>query len=252
MLLQTQGLIIKETNIGENDKLLTILTRNHGIIRAFADGVRRFKGKNSAATCTFCYADFSLYKSKDTYKINDIIPIELFFDLRYNIEALSLAQYFCEIILKITPEDFEPENYLRLMLNSLHLLVKNKKPIEQIKAVTEFKLASLAGFMPNLINCGGCGNMENKKIWLSAFDGSIYCSDCVKGKEGTVPINSTVLAAMRHIVYSDFAKIYSFQIPDKDLKLLSLIGEKYVSAQFDFHFKTLNFYKSIRNNGNGI
>lgn len=250
MKLQTQGLIIKESGVGENDKLLVILTKNHGLVRAFADGAKKMKGKNSAATSLFCYGDFSLYKTKDTYKVIDVTPIELFFDLRYKLEALSLAQYFCEIILKITPEDFEPENYLKLLLNSLYLLVNEKKPLEQIKAVTELRLVSLAGFMPNLINCGECGDMNNKKIWLSVADGSIYCSDCVKGKNLTVPLNNTVLAAMRHIVYSEFSKIFSFQIPDKDMKLLSLTCEKYVAAQADYHFKTLDFYKSVTLNTN--
>ena len=163
MNLQTQGLIIKETAIGENDKLLIILTREHGLVRAFANGARKIKGKNSAATSVFCYANFTLYKGKDTYKVTDVTPIELFFDLRYNLEAFALAQYFCEIILKITPEDFEPDNYLKLILNSLHFLVKATKPLDQIKAVTEFKLVSLAGFMPNLISCAECDNINGKK-----------------------------------------------------------------------------------------
>ena len=245
MKLQTQGLIIKETNIGESDKLLVILTRDNGIVRAFANGARKIKGKNSAATSLFCYADFSLNKTKDTYKVTDVTPIELFFDLRYNLEALSLAQYFCEIILKITPENFEPDNYLKLILNSLHFLIKGDKPLEQIKAVTEFKLASLAGFMPDLVNCAGCENISGKKIFLSVYDGLLLCDNCAKDKDGIIPLNNTLLAAIRHIIYSDFSKIYSFQIPDKDLTRLSLISEKYVSAQCDTHFKTLDFYKSI-------
>ena len=89
MKIQTPGLIIKETNIGENDKLLVILTHEHGIIRAFADGVRRMKSKNSAATSLLCYSNFTLYQSKDTYKVTDSSPIELFFDLRYNVLAYS-------------------------------------------------------------------------------------------------------------------------------------------------------------------
>lgn len=248
MKLQTQGLIIKETNIGENDKLLVILTREHGILRAFADGARRMKGKNSAATSLFCYGDFSLYKGKDTYKVTDVQPIELFFDLRYNLEAFALAQYFCEMVLKLTPEDFEPADYLKIILNALHLLLKASKPMDQIKAVTELRIISLAGFMPNLIECAQCNNMQKKKIWFSLTDGSIYCADCVQGKGETMVINNTILAAMRHIIYSEFKQIFSFQIPDKDLKYLSKITEQYVEHQSEHHFKTLDFYKSIKVN----
>lgn len=244
MKIQTPGLIIKETNVGENDKLLVILTKDHGIIRAFADGVRRMKSKNSAATSLLCYANFTLYQNKDTYKVGDSSPIELFFDLRYHLEELALAQYFCEMAIKLTPEEFEPTDILRLLLNSLHFLTKQNKPINIIKAVTELKLTSLSGFMPNLTVCADCG--EEEAFRFSYSEGCLFCLDCSKELNDTTVLNPTVLAAMRHIIYSDFSKIYSFEIPEKDAEILSLITEKYVSVQSEYKFKTLDFYKSVK------
>lgn len=243
MKIQTPGLIVKETNIGENDKLLVILTREHGIIRAFADGVRRMKSKNSAASGLLCYANFTLYQNKDTYKVSDIAPIELFFDLRYNLEELALAQYFCEMAIKLTPEEFEPTEILRLLLNSLHFLTKQSKPIEIVKAVTELKLISLAGFMPNLTGCADCGEEAYK---FSFSEGCLFCLECGNQNRDVTVLNPTVLAAMRHIIYSDFEKIYSFEIPETDAKILSSITEKYVSIQSEINFKTLDFYKSVK------
>lgn len=244
MKIQTPGLIIKETNIGENDKLLVILTKEHGIIRAFADGVRRMKNKNSAATSLLCYSNFTLYQNKDTYKISDSSPIELFFDLRYHLEELSLAQYFCEMAIKLTPEEFEPTEILRLLLNSLHFLTNQSKPINIIKSVTELKLISLAGFMPNLTGCAICGVEDAFRFSYS--EGCLFCLECGEQIKDTTVLNPTVLAAMRHIIYSDFSKIYSFEIPEKDTEILSLITEKYVSVQSEYRFKTLEFYKSVK------
>ncbi len=247
MRLQTPGLIIKESNIGENDKLLVILTRDHGIVRAFADGVRRMKGKNAAATSLLCYANFTLYKGKDTYKVSDSAPIELFFDLRYDLEGLSLAQYFCEMALRLTPEEYEPTDVLRLLLNSLYFLTKGQKPIELIKAVTELKLISLSGFMPDLSACAGCEQEPGDgAYYFSLTEGVLFCGGCVKKDVNTLPINATVLAAMRHIVYSDFKKIYSFEMPARDLAALSILSERYVAVQSDTHFQTLDFYKSVK------
>ena len=243
MKIQTPGLIIKETNIGENDKLLVILTKDYGIVRAFADGVRRMKNKNSAATSLLCYSNFTLYQNKDTYKVSDSSPIELFFDLRYHLEELALAQYFCDIALKLTPEDYEPTEILRLLLNSLYFLTKQSKPLYIIKGVTELKLISLAGFMPNLTGCAVCGDEEGFRFSFS--EGCLFCLECGKDVKDTTVLNPTVLAAMRHIIYSDFEKIYSFEIPKQDGAILSSITEKYVSVQSEHHFKTLDFYKSL-------
>ncbi len=245
MKIQTPGLIIKETNIGENDKLLVILTHEHGIIRAFADGVRRMKSKNSAATSLLCYSNFTLYQNKDTYKVIDSSPIELFFDLRYNLEALSLAQYFCEMALKLTPEEFEATDILRLVLNSMFFLTKGTKPIELIKAVTELKMISLAGFMPDLTGCENCAENSNLP-YFSLEEGNLICPNCAKPSKNVATLNTTLLAAMRHIVYSPFDKIYSFEIPDDDMKILSSITERYVSIQSEHHYKTLDFYLSLK------
>lgn len=244
MKIQTTGLIIKETNVGENDKLLVILTKDHGIIRAFADGVRRIKNKNAAATSLLCYANFTLYQNKDTYKVGDCTPIELFFELRYHLEELSLAQYFCEMTIKLTPEEYEPTEILRLLLNSLSFLTNQTKPINIIKAVTELKLISLTGFMPNLTGCAVCG--EDEAFRFSYSEGCLFCLECATDANDTTVLNPTVLAAMRHIIYSNFSKIYSFKIPEKDAEILSLITEKYVSLQSECRFKTLDFYKSIK------
>lgn len=245
MKIQTPGLIIKETNIGENDKLLVILTREHGIIRAFADGVRRMKSKNAAATSLLCYANFTLYQNKDTYKLSDSVPIELFFDLRYHLEELALAQYFCEMALKMTPEEYEPTEILRLILNSLHFLTRQSKPLDLVKAVTELKLISLAGFMPDLTACAGCG-AEEGAFRFSHTEGGIYCEHC-SAEGGKIDLlTPTLLAAMRHIIYAPFERIYSFEIPEKDLAQLSKITEAYVSAQSEHHFKTLDFYQSVK------
>ena len=244
MKIQTPGLIIKETNIGENDKLLVILTKDYGIVRAFADGVRRMKSKNSAATSLLCYSNFTLYQNKDTYKVGDSSPIEMFFDLRYHLEELSLAQYFCDMAIKLTAEDFEPSELLRLLLNSLHFLTKQTKPLNIVKAVTELKLISLAGFMPNLTGCAACD--DDKAYRFSFTEGCLFCLNCGKDVSDTTVLNPTVLAAMRHIIYSDFEKIYSFEIPEKDAEILSSISEKYVAVQSEYHFKTLDFYKSVK------
>ncbi len=250
MKIQTPGLVIKETAIGENDKLLFILTKDCGIVRAFADGVRRMKSKNSAGSGLFCYCEFTLYKTKDTYKVNDSVLKEQFFNLRYNLEGLSLAQYFCEMALKLTPEDAEPSpQLLRLLLNSLHFLTENKKPVEFIKAVTELKLISLSGYMPDIALCSGCSE-ENAPapFYFSYTEGNLLCGNCFQSGQNTVLLNNTLLAAMRHIIYSDFSKIYSFEIPENDLVTLSEITERYVAVQTDIHFSTLDFYKSIKEN----
>ena len=62
MQIKTDGLIIRDLNVGEDDRIVTILTRSRGVVRASARGARRVKSRLSTATRLFCYSDFTLFK----------------------------------------------------------------------------------------------------------------------------------------------------------------------------------------------
>ena len=88
MQLSTKGIVIKEKNIGESDRMLTILTENSGIVFARARGANRVKNKNSAATDFLSYSQFELFKNRDIFIVDSAEPIALFYQLRVDIVKL--------------------------------------------------------------------------------------------------------------------------------------------------------------------
>ena len=244
MRTNTDGLILKEQNIGEKDKLVTVLTRHNGLVRAFVRGAKSVKNRKNSSTGMFCYSKLSLYKTKDTYIIDEAEPIELFFPLRSDLEKLALAQYFSELVLTLVQEDEPAEEYLRLILNSLHFLAKDKMPNEQVKAITELRIMCIAGFMPNLIACDRCGEYETDTMYFDVEDGLLYCENCVPS-DMIFQLDIGLIKALRHIAFSDFEKIYSFKMEEYALPDLSYVTEKYLLSKLQRNFKTLEFYKDI-------
>lgn len=244
MRTNTDGIILKEQNIGEKDKLVTVLTRHNGLVRAFVRGAKSFKNRKNSATGMFCYSKISLYQTKDSYIIDEAEPLECFFGLREDLEKISLAQYFSELVMTLVQEEEPAEEYLRLVLNSLHFLAKNKMPIQQIKAITELRLMCIAGYMPNLIACDRCGEYETDTMYFDIEDGLLYCENCVPS-EAVLALDIGLIKALRHIAFSDFEKIYSFKLEDYALEDLTFITEKYLVSKLQKNFKTLDFYKEI-------
>ena len=74
----------------------------------------------------------------------------------------------------------------------------------------------------------------------------MFCKECFDGSVHSLPIDRTMLSAMRHIVFSKFENIYKFSIPDEKAEQLSTVTEKFISAQTEYSFKTLEFYKQIK------
>ncbi len=242
MKINTDGLIIKRGSVGENTRLVTVLTRDLGLIRGFVHGASKTKGKSVSATDILCYSSFTVTRNKDTYTISEVTPIEVFFDLRNDIQQLSLAQYFCEVAMNLAVEGENAEEPLRVLLNCLYMLMKRLRPPTQIKAIYELREMSLAGFMPDLSCCSGCGRQDIGAAWFDYVEGNVKCEAC--GGNGSY-ISSGVLAAMRHIVGCDIERLFSFELPTESLKSLGSVTERYLITHCDRDFTALKFYKSL-------
>lgn len=246
MQIKTHGLIIKEQTIGESDRLVTVLTKDAGVLRAFARRAKNLKDSKSAATQLLCYSRLSIFKGRDKYIIDDAEPIEVFFGLRRDIGALTLAQYFCELAALLVPEETDSDEYLRLVLNSLHYLAKGTRPLRLLQSVTELRMLAISGYMPNLVACTDCAAYESDPMYFLPGSGILQCKNCfTAGQELYVALPPSVLSAMRHIAYVDFKKLYAFSLPEDALKILNYATESYVVYTLHTMPKTLEFYKLI-------
>ncbi len=245
MRLNTDGLVIRIRNIGEADRLITILTRECGVLDAFVRGARRLKGRLASSTQQFSYAKFILFKSKDAYVVDEAEPVRLFFEFGNEVEKISLAYYFAELALVLSPHGDDAESFLRLMLNTLSFLIDGKREGVLLKSVLELRLLAMSGYMPNLLGCENCGVFEKDIMYFNPEKACFYCSDCEKHQRYGIPASRGVVSAMRHIVYSEFEKLFQFSISQESLKQLSYITEHYLLTQIQRPFQTLEFYKSI-------
>lgn len=241
-MMNTDGLIIREKSTGEQNKLVTVLTREHGLIRAYVYGAKKIGSRTGAATQLFAFSELGITERRGSYIIEAAKPKEIFFNLRNDVKKIALAQYFAELCECLTPEKENTEEYLKLILNSLMLLMNEKRDEKLIKSVFELSILSLSGYMPNIVACEECGKYEDEFMYFDTSNGNIFCSSC--GKFGLkVPLS--VISAVRHIVLSDRQKIFNFNLIESSLQALSDLTEKYVSATLQRKFKTLEFYYMI-------
>lgn len=241
----TQGLVIKEMIVGESDRLVTLFTREFGVIKAFASGAKSIKSKKGSATSLLTYSSFTILRKKESLRIYEATPITTFFEMGTDVLALSLAQYFCELASEFSVEGTSNDELFRLILNSLHFLTKEKRDPFLIKTITELRAAVISGYSPNLIACEECGAFEEDIMYFNIEEGSITCKNC-HHSGSQVAIDRTMLSALRHIVYSEFKNLYSFNIPENSAKLMSELTGKYITVQTEHKFSTLEFFNSIK------
>lgn len=243
MSLNTVGIVIREKTVKENDRIITVLTKDYGIIRATVYGAKKMQSRLSASTQLFAYSEFSFSQRKEFYSVDHAVNREMFFALRNDIESLALAQYFAQLEEEMASDDNRSEEFLRLILNSIHLLCSENKNAKKIKAVFEMRMLCLSGYMPDILMCENCGKYEDEVMYFNLADGTIRCRDCFNGNGR--PISAGVLHAMRHICYSDHEKIFNFKLSDESLDALCKLTEDYLFLKVRRNFKTLDFYYSL-------
>lgn len=247
MKFQTDGLIIKEQNIGESDRLVYALTKSNGVIKAFVKGAKNIKNQKRASTSLLAYSRLTIYKSRDTYIIGEARTLRIFSKLRSDVQKMCLAQYFCELAITICPREQKAEKYLSLLLNSLYLLSEDKRSADLIKPCFEMRLASMAGYMPDLRMCRTCGEYSADTMYFLPRTGMLECLSCrEKISERAVALNPSTLTALRHTVYADDDKLFSFALSQEGLDVLNEASERYLKYRFEKDFKTLTFYKTIK------
>lgn len=246
MRFRANGLILKESPVGEGGRVVSILTSDMGLINALVRGAGNIRGKTLSSTQMFAYSQFVLYKGRGGYIVNEADVQNLFFGLRSEVDQLSLGQYFCEIALALSPENGSARDFLRLILNCLHYLEKGLKKSDVIKSIFEFRMCAMSGYMPDLIGCRGCGTYESKEMNFAVNDGLLICSSCINKYHGNIiPLSKGSLDAMRHIIYSQFEKLFSFEVSGKSLNILNCVTERYVISHVRERFMSLDFYKKI-------
>lgn len=253
-----RGLVIRETNFGESDKILTVLTAENGCISIMAKAARSLKSQYSHSAQLMCYSEMTIYRKGDSYWLREALPIETFYSIRLELDRYVLAQYMFEICCEVCREGQieEAGKILRITLNALYALMNDIRPQEQIKAAFEFRVSVISGYAPDLTGCAICGTRSDKKMYLDVVNGIFRCSCCVNKpkKESEDPHRATAVAVfdpylqavLHHIALSDPKRYILFSVNERQLKDLVKLCELYICNQLERGFDSLNFWYEMK------
>lgn len=242
---KVQGVVLKEINTGEADKIVTILTKRLGKIQALAKGARRPKSTLIAETQFLCFSDFVLFKANDMYDVRSCELIESFYNIRTDMEKLTYASHLVELVNEVSDENMSCQKLLQLLLNTLHMLANSDKPQDLIAIIFEIRLMSIIGFTPQIIECTECKTVSSENMLFSSKLGGIICKECISKDKTAISISAGTLSALRYIVYSDMKKIFSFDVSDSVLCELKAVSSQFLLTHLNKKFSKLEFLDTL-------
>lgn len=246
MTITVRGLVIRVVPYREYDKLIAILTEDHGKIFFKANAVRSLVNPNSAACNLFSYSEFVLQKKQDRYYLLKAQILSLPFGHSTDLEAFSLASYLGELCDDVGRDQEGAAVALRLLMNALYLIKKNDRPLALIKAVFELRLLSSIGFLPQLTECGNCGNDNVESLqYFHPVEGIVLCDECGQGSEARRISRSLLFLLMRTVSVPE-KEAYALKLDGELLFEFGTLVEQYTLSQLQREFKTLSFYHQMK------
>ena len=230
MLITTDGLITRSYPSGEHDRIVHLVTPEHGRLSVMVKGGQSKTNRYAAITQLFTYGNYELYigSGGDMYWYRGGSVLNTFYNLSSNLSRMALAAYLCDVASELSDRDAgenETVDLLRMLLNSLYALDRGSKPAAIVKGVFELRAAAMMGYQPNLMGCAICKEGYPEEAYFDIMNGRIICSDCQAkrnrlygrlaaeqeelGERSIIcPISASVLAAMRYALTAPNQKIF--------------------------------------------
>lgn len=234
--IKVNGIVIAENNMGDFDKMLTILTPNLGKIGCSAKGARRPKSLLLSGTQFLSFGEFMLFKVQDTYTVNSVETIELFYNIRTDLDKLTYASYITKIVSDVTTENQNSFNTLKLFLNTLYMISETDKNLDFITSVFKIRMLKILGYTPNSLECVSCKTKENLK-YFSIRDNGFKCEACSRQDSGCIEMSEGTKNAIIYILKADSKKIFSFNLSENAEKELELIANIYLNEKLEKEYK---------------
>lgn len=245
-MLETEGLVIRQTKYDEWDKILTIFTRNNGKVQAIAKGARRPKGSLVAGTQMFSYSDFLLYPGRNLYQVNQADIIESFFSLRDDLFKLAYATFIIELIDAGAVEEFANTKLFDLSIKAIRVLSKLNKDYKKLLVAYELKYISFIGYKPYIKSCVICNSELGNRIKFSNEHGGTICEKCSSQGYYGYSVNREIIRKIEELLYIPLDNIENLVLSNKDIDIIEKLVSSYIMNHIEKKkFKSLEFLKSL-------
>ncbi|MDR0840709.1 MAG: DNA repair protein RecO [Christensenellaceae bacterium] len=194
------GIVLRYANYKDYDRILTLFTRERGVVSASARGCRRPGSKLLGASELFIYGEFVLFESRGKYTVDSCDVRERFYPLRENIDKFTAATYFLSLAGSASAKEQKATALFTLLYYALSFLAYGEQAPLDIALCFTARCLHALGYSPALTHCVRCGQ-DLRGLPRMGFDpaaGGAVCGACLC--QGDLPVTPLSLEAVRRML----------------------------------------------------
>jgi len=245
VVIKTKGIVIKRVNLGEADKIITLLTKDRGKIRVVAKGVRKPKAKLAGFLDLFHYNEYLIAEGRNLDIITGVSTIENWHAINQSLSQVALAYYMAETVDKLIEETQEIGDIFDLIYFCFDTLNKNKISLNILKSFFEFNIVSALGYKPELDRCIECNKEIEKDAWFSFSLGGVLDIDHKNNDLLALPISLFDLKNLKEMYLNNINELNSINLVNEISPQLSKVSSGFLNYIVDRNIKSQEFLNEV-------
>ena len=199
-----EAVILRTHKLGEADRIVTMLSRRHGKIRAVAKGVRRTSSKFGSRLEPFMVADVQLYQGRSLDIVQQAESLGAYgADIVVHYDRFTSANAMVETADRMSDAEATPEQYL-LLVGGLRALARGEHAARSILDSYLLRVMALSGWAPALGDCARCARTGPHPMFVAQLGGTV-CTDCAP--VGSARIKPATLSLLHALVAGDWQSV---------------------------------------------
>ena len=197
-LYRDEAIVLRAHKLGEADRIITLLTRHHGRVRAVAKGVRRTTSRFGSRLEPFTHVDLQLAEGRSLDTITQAETLTLFHaGLGLDYDRYTAGTVMLETADRLVAEEKQPSlQHFLLLVGGLRVLSAGERRPGQVLDSYLLRSLAVAGYAPTFDHCARCGD-EGPHRWFNPSMGGMLCVTCrVPGSAGPATETVAVMGAL--------------------------------------------------------
>jgi DNA repair protein RecO (recombination protein O) len=192
-LYRDQAVVVRTHKLGEADRIVVLLTAEHGKVRAIAKGVRKTKSRFGGRLEPLTHVSLLLYQGRELDIVSQAETIDPTRPLMDDLDRLTQGLALLEAVDRLTPDREPVPDLYRMLVGALRTLAT--RPSELVVPAFFWKVLASEGLRPELDRCVRCGT-DGPLVAFDLDEGGTLCRTCRQG----VPLSPDALALLRQIL----------------------------------------------------
>lgn len=245
-LYRTDAIIIRRSDFGEADRLLTVFTPDRGKVRLLAKGVRKITSRKAGHIELFMLTDMLIARGRTWDIITQAEIVEPYRNLRQDLDKISHAYYLAELVDRFTEEHDANAPLFELLALILARLSHLDDPFITLRYF-ELHLLSLTGFQPQLHFCVACEEaLQPVENYFHFVDGGVLCPEHGQARPNAEPIPLPVLKVLRFLQTEPWDRVATLRLTPATGQHVETLLLGYITFLLERQLKSVDFLKRLR------